>query len=126
MIDETEIEAWANAYIDAQSLSKSPAIDDPLWWPIQKFFDLELDDPESIWLAILIIIEKTSSPKVIGILAAGPLEDLIGNHGSKWIDRIELEARRNPKLRYILGGAWQSSTPTEIWARVEKARVTSW
>ena len=125
MIDAQEIQAWANAYIEAQSLPKSPDIDDPLWWPIQKFFDLEFDDSESIWVAILLIIEKTSSQKVVGVLAAGPLEDLIEDHGPQWIDRIELEARRNPKFRYLLGGVWQSSTP-EIWARVEKARVSSW
>lgn len=125
MINAKETEAWVNAYIEAQSLPKSPDIDEPLWWPIQKFFDLGIDEPESIWEAILLIIKKTSSQKVIGILAAGPLEDFIEEHGSQWIERIEIEARRNPHFRHLLGGVWQSNTP-EIWARVEKARVSSW
>ena len=125
MISSLELEEWVNAYIDAQSLPESPGIDDALWWPLQKFFDLEIGDPESIWAAILLVIEETSAQKVIGGLAAGPLEDLIENHGVMWIDRIELEARQNPKFRHLLGGVWQSSTPA-IWSRIEKARVTSW
>ena len=124
MIERGELEAWVHAYIEAE-LAGNIGIDHPLWWSKQKFFDLEIDDPESIWAAILLIIEKTSEHRVIAGVAAGPLEDLIENHGAAWIDRIELEARRNPKFRHLLGGVWESSTP-EIWSRVENARVQSW
>ncbi|HKY03159.1 MAG TPA: hypothetical protein VJM53_11480 [Burkholderiales bacterium] len=110
-----------NAYIDAQSLPESPELNDPLWWPIQKFFDLERKDPESIWAAMLLITEKTSDEKVIAVLAAGPLEGFIEYHGIEWIERIEREAKINTKFRNLLCGVWQSSTP-EVWERVEKAR----
>jgi hypothetical protein len=124
MIERDELEDWVNAYVEAE-LAGNIGIDHQLWWSKQKFFDLEIDDPESIWAAILLTIEKTSDHRVIGGVAAGPLEDLIENHGAAWIDRIELEARRNPKFRHLLGGVWKSSTP-EIWSRVENARVKSW
>jgi hypothetical protein len=125
MIDRSDLDAWADAYIQAAQSPEKIDVDHPLWWAIEKFFDIEADQPEIVWAAILSIIDKTSNDRVIGNLAAGPLEELIGNHGPAWIDRIENEARRNPKFRHLLGGVWQSSTP-EIWARVEKARVKAW
>jgi hypothetical protein len=58
---------------------------------------------------------------VLGVLAAGALEDLIQFHGPNFIGHIEAESRRNPAFRRLLGGVWRSSTP-EVWARVQRAR----
>lgn len=79
-----------------------------------------MDDPEAVWGAILAIAEKTSNETVLGALAAGPLEDLIENHGATWIDRLEAEAKSNPRFKDLL--VWRSGTP-EVWSRIEKARV---
>jgi len=62
---------------------------------------------------------------VIGNLAAGTLEDLIHGHGPEFIERIELEVRRNPSFGHLLRGVLESSTP-EISFRVRKARGKSW
>ena len=130
-----DIEEWARAYVEAQkAYVKAPKErkrltgDDPFWWAVERFMELIHRDgevePEDCWKAILRILELDPEPEVIAILAAGPLEDLINHHGPQFIDRIEAEARRNSKFRYLLGGVWESSTP-EIWARVEACRGRS-
>lgn len=62
---------------------------------------------------------------MIGILAAGPLEDLIHAWGPAFIDRIEVQAHRDLAFRHLLGGVWRSSSE-EIWKRIEVARVRAW
>jgi hypothetical protein len=80
---------------------------------------------EELWQGILEVLSRNPSETVLGMLAAGPLEDLIHYHGPAYVEAIELEARRNPSFRHLLGGVWESSTP-EVWHRIESARGDSW
>jgi hypothetical protein len=66
------------------------------------------------------------SDRAFAVLAAGPLEDLLAYHGSEFIDRVETEARRNPRFRDLLGGVWRNTITDDIWARVEKIRGPGW
>lgn len=118
-----EIEDWAAAYIGFQRDANRATEGHPQWWAVERF--MEDGHWEDNWVAILAILTREGSDALFGILAAGPLEDLIHGAGPQFIDRIENEARRNPAFRGLLGGVWQSSTP-EVWARVERARGEVW
>ncbi|WP_310446095.1 DUF6869 domain-containing protein [Thiobacillus sp.] len=59
-------------------------------------------------------------------LAAGPLEDLLSDHGRDLIEQVETEARRNPNFNLLLGGVWQGGMSEEIWARIQAARLKVW
>jgi hypothetical protein len=126
MMTRDEIADWATAYIEAQMIPKIPA-DHPLWWAIERFMLPVGTDvtPEDCWMAILEVLSREPPQQVIGILAAGALEDLIQYHGPEFIERIETESRRNAAFRHLLGGVWKSSTP-EVWSRVEEARGDPW
>jgi len=125
-LSRQEIEDWAAAYIEAESLPSEKKLDSPFWWAIDRFQSLfEASNAEDAWVVILEVLDRKPSQEIIGMLAAGPLEDLIEDWGPMFIDRIELESRRNPDFRHLLGGVWQSSTP-EVWERIEKARGTPW
>jgi hypothetical protein len=125
-MDTSEIAAWADAYIALQSNAKGSLDDHSLFWAADRFMAPGKSAPaEACWQAILEVLSRRPSDEVIGVLAAGPLEDLIDHAGPEFIGRIELEARRNPAFRHLLGGVWQSSSP-EIWARVEAARGSTW
>jgi len=117
MIDADDLRTWVGAYIEAQQDPNLLKVGNPHWWAVNRFWEA---DPEDCWLAILATLSREPPPTVSGALAAGPLEDLIDDHGPQFIERIETEARRNPAFRDLLLGVWKSSTP-EIWARVEKA-----
>jgi hypothetical protein len=53
---------------------------------------------------------------LLSMLAAGPLEDLIG---METIDRIEREAAANQRFRDLLGGVWYYRAPAELKARLD-------
>jgi hypothetical protein len=122
-----EIEAWATAYIQAQQDPTLLHEGNPLWWAVEKFMMPATDSvtPEDCWAGILEVLARDPPESVKGILAAGALEDLIDQHGPKFIERIEAESKRNPAFRHLLGGVWESSTP-EVWARVEKVQSPHW
>ncbi|MDR2637430.1 MAG: hypothetical protein LBB55_03750 [Zoogloeaceae bacterium] len=125
------IKDWATAYIAFQqdsdkNLDHPLYLDHPLFWAAERFMIPEDPDiAEDCWAAILEILSRNPPESVIGILAAGPLEDLIDCAGPQFIDRIELQARRDPAFQHLLGGVWESSTP-EIWARIEAVRGDAW
>ena len=119
-----DLQEWAAAYIEAQGSQERNHENHPLWWPIGRFFELEHEHPEDCWAAILAVLSRNPSDRVLSVLAAGPLEDLIHMHGKRFIDRIETEARRDPAFRALLRGVWKSGIP-EIWARIERAQAWS-
>ena len=81
-------------------------------------FDACTEEPELAWLAILKILDRKLSERENALLAAGPLETLLGYHGEKFIDRVEREASTNPLFRDVLCGVWQKDMPDDIWDRV--------
>jgi hypothetical protein len=68
-------------------------------------------DPESCWPLILGVLAATDDDYTLANLSAGPLEDLINRHGEQFIERIETEARANPRFRELLCGVWDSVAP---------------
>ncbi|OWQ91865.1 hypothetical protein CDN99_05695 [Roseateles aquatilis] len=121
----TEIDrtAWISAYIKAQSSPQPVIADHPCWWAIERFMDLDqLDSAEDAWSAILGVLERRPAARVLQLLAAGPLEDLIHYWGPHFIERIEETARENAQFRALLNGVWQSST-SDIWSRVRRAAL---
>ncbi|RNF86408.1 DUF6869 domain-containing protein [Montanilutibacter psychrotolerans] len=120
-----EAEAWACAYIAYHEESGSPE-QHPLWWAVERFMlPTSGADAEDCWTAIRAVLSRNPADSILGMLAAGPLEDLVQHAGPQFIDRIELEARRNPAFRHLLGGVWESSTP-DVWARISAARGGTW
>ena len=118
-----EIDAWARAYIEAQVRGSSRDDTDPLWPYVLRLMPNSSDwvGPDNAWSIILAVLALQPGAEVTGVLAAGPLEDLIHYHGIEYIERIEAEARQNPAFRHLLGGVWQSG-PKDVWERIEVAR----
>jgi hypothetical protein len=114
MTDE-EIERWATTWIEAQKVPKIPT-DHPSWWAVEQFMGTGDYEPtaEECWATILAILSRKPDQAAIGMLAAGSLVDVVSNHGAQLIDRIELEARRDPAFRHILGGIWRHGASQEI------------
>jgi hypothetical protein len=126
MLTASEIESWAEAYIRGQSLRDTGAVaaNPELWSAIDRFILPSTDvDPEDCWSALLAVLRKTKDEWVLGMLAAGPLEDLLEDSGTKFIDRIENEARTNPTFCWMLHHIYESGPP-EVWARIEAIRKT--
>ena len=51
-------------------------------------------------------------------MAAGPLEDLLSDWGERIIDRLEADARADPKLMAACADVWKLYMPDEVWSRL--------
>jgi hypothetical protein len=76
--------------------------------------------PERAWPILLRAIELAPTDTAVDVIAAGPLEDLLCLHGEAFIERIEKQAKADPRFRFALGGVWQNSIPEPIWRRVTR------
>ena len=105
-----EINRWAARRLD-DLIAKKPASG---------------NDPQEAWEIILSLNERLLSDKATSLLAAGPLEDLLSRHGEAFIDRVEVQARRDPDFNRLLGGVWQNAMSEDVWQRVQAARNEVW
>jgi len=94
--------------------------------------EIARENPAGAWEAIKVIVDyypepeyhscnKTEAQSVVGLMAAGPLEDVLSAHGTRFIGFVETEARRDRRMARALGGVWRSGMPEEIWMRVQQA-----
>ena len=80
--------------------------------------------PEQQWEIILELIEKApDNDHVLGDIAAGPLEGLLGRHGEKVISWIERQVKDDPKFARTLTGVWQYMMSDEVWGRVQELQA---
>lgn len=95
-------------------------------------YDLAREQPTLAWEAIKAVVSlysedelfaeiETEAKRTVGNTAAGPLEDLLAEHGVSFIETVETEAKRDRKMRWALGCVWQNAMPDDIWSRVQNA-----
>ncbi len=116
-----ELNEWVDAYIEVHESDNSSNEHHACYWAIEKFADLEMSHPDSIWAAMLQIISLSTSQNVIRNLAHGPLEELVELHGVEYIDLIEKTAQTNLNFRLLLRELIET-TDKNIWSRILRAR----
>lgn len=83
---------------------------------------LTFSEPPAVQWAFLLELIGAAGPDanddVLGRIAAGPLEGLLGRFGEEVIDRVEEQARVDEKFRRILTGVWKHGMSDEVWLRV--------
>jgi hypothetical protein len=84
--------------------SRKPS--DPLFAVCEQVDDLVERDPEAGWSLILELIAAAGDDRVLAAIAAGPLEDILRRSLEQFIERTEVEARRDPRFRRCLTGVW--------------------
>ena len=65
-----------------------------------------LGDPEKLWQFILAAEPICTSESAFGMLGTGPLEDLIQEYGVAFLDRIEYQAKQNPRFAKLFAHVW--------------------
>jgi hypothetical protein len=115
------VKELVSAYRDSPVLREH----DPRYKSIMELDRLAYEEPATAWNLILSILEVDRSTRVLEMLAAGPLEDLIEYHGSEFVDRIEQRALADSEFRRLLGGVWKSGTPA-VWRRIAAVRGEGW
>lgn len=98
---------------------KSQAHDDN-FWAFTELSDLCETSPDRCWTVIQEIRRVDGSDKILANLAAGPLEDLLVQHGHRFIDAAETLAREDAQFRKLLGALWQNDVADDVWARIKR------
>jgi hypothetical protein len=111
------------AYLAAGDEDNPPPADHPDAWTFALFDVLTGEYPDRGLEASRAALAACESPEEVAGVAAGPLEDLIAQHGPALIDEIEALAARAPRFAYALTGVWpQGKEGSLLWARIEAAR----
>jgi hypothetical protein len=105
---------WSEAYFRYLRTSKDE--DEWAWLAIDP-----ASDPEDAWAKILTLLEGASDAEEIAAVSAGPLEDLLTEHGSAFLRRVEAEMETRPKLRLALAHIATSGLDDEIIHRLRGA-----
>ena len=75
-------------------------------------------DEERAWRVILTILKTDNCDAIISNLAAGPVEDLLVQHGDVLIDKVEVKAEKDPDFKKVVMEVWQNEMSDDIWNRV--------
>lgn len=123
---EEQLDEWVDVYIAAhheRPMTEQQREDATLASePAYSAFGVGNPQAEAIWRFILKVVAKQPSDWTLGMLAAGPIEDLIGECGDDFIHRIEAEAQCDPVFRRTLHGVWRTTSTQLVWDRVVMAR----
>jgi hypothetical protein len=83
--------------------------------------DLVTEDPARGLELVREVLRIETHERLLGLLAAGLLEDLIRTEKEEVIGWVEAEAKRNERFRWLLGGVWYSRVAPEIARRIDAA-----
>ena len=118
-------EAWIQLHHIPKESRQSSQYDE-LFWAWEKLTEMCESAPDKAWATIKEIIGRDPSDQILANIGAGPFEDLMGNHGAHFIDRVEKCARTNPAFKRMLGIVWKNSIPDDVWIRIQAIAPPSW
>lgn len=118
-LDDAGRSDLVRAYLEYSATSRPD-----LFWVTERFRDLIAHAPEDAYEVVRELVREAPSPYVLSIVAAGPLEDLLSDWGERLIDRLETDARDDPKLMAACAGVWKLYMPDDVWDRLRRL-VTS-
>jgi hypothetical protein len=115
---KAEIDELAEGWIRYQ-LSGDDSTEHADWKYVSAAFDIRMGDPNVLWQLILSIHSRTQSEDVRCVLSAGPLEDLLVNHGTAFIEIVERQADHDPTFASLLKGVYTYRMDDDLRRRVE-------
>ena len=89
------------------------------FWAFTTLSEWRETSPDRCWDALQEIRKMDGSDKILASIAAGPLEDLLVEHGHRFIDAVEKLARDDEQFRKLLGAVWQNDIAEDVWARIK-------
>ncbi len=71
-------------------------------------------------LDALVVLAGAASTEQLGALGAGPLEDVLYEHGEALLDELDDVIRRTPRLRAALSAVWWGEIPDVVVNRLSR------
>ena len=115
--DSSEDKHLVETWIKLHQVTPDSDEYDLLFWSFEKFDDVLHSDPDRAWNLVLQLVDASPSDRVLELVAAGPMEDLMDRHGKAVIDRVEGMAKKSPRFKQMLAGVWLDEDPAGVAAR---------
>jgi hypothetical protein len=78
--------------------------------------------PPDEWWDLVLEMVRLAPDDCLPHVAAGPLETLLSRYGDEVIDRVEAEARTDPRFARTLRGVYRLTMSEQVWGRVLSVR----
>jgi hypothetical protein len=88
--------------------------------PLELFFSTA-DDPDLGMALVALSASMYDDPHFLFLVAAGPLEDILGKPSREVIDRVVAEARKNARFRWMLTGIYLHAVSDEARPKIAAA-----
>ena len=126
MIDDIDrlIAAWMNHWQVYEATEQFPEAPDGI--DLSDIDEAPADFRFQFVLEVLSRISHDPDNHLMQVLAAGPLENLLSDHGPTVIDRIESLAKADASFNLLLGGVWKQGMADDVWDRVQACRNEVW
>lgn len=82
------------------------------------------DDPEKAFAYVIIGVSRSDDPKFLGLLGAGPLEDILDDPSDDLLERVVAEARKSARFRWLLSHPFKVAVAARVWDAIEEFRIT--
>lgn len=76
------------------------------FWAHGEVLRLSGEDPDICWDVLLELVRLADSKRTLCYIAAGPLERLLKEYGTRFIHASREQALNNPKFLYALCNVW--------------------
>lgn len=120
-MDNHEREKLVSAWIILQLAGEGTALYEENFWAHEKMSQLAFSESVLCWEIIVRIFNRNPNNWVLSNLAAGPLEDLLTDHGEDVIDSVEKMAISDERFRWMLRGVWRNAISESVWRRIQRA-----
>lgn len=89
---------------------------DALDWP--------MTDPAKALAYAVLAAGHSQNPGFIGVIACGPLEDILREPSKDMIQRVVAEARKSARFRWMLSHPFKIAVSEAAWDAIEPFRIT--
>lgn len=114
-----------NTWLIAQDVDVQSDEYDAVSWAVDELFVLAHDDPNRLVSIIEEILKTSSSEKILGVLGAGVLEDLLVHNGDNVIDKIAALSKSNGSFNKALQFTYidRNDVSNEVYEIIQKLKA---
>jgi hypothetical protein len=89
-----------------------------------EILDSHREDPEKALAYVVLGANRSDNADFVNLLGCGTLEDILRNPTDELLGRIVAEARRSPRLRWMLNSPFKVAVSKAAWAAIQPFRQT--
>ena len=117
-MDKSALQELSRNWLTFALLPEAEQEKSPLARAFNDLLEMVQAKPEEAWEVILEIYKLCKTDLQLAVLAAGPLEILLGTHGEQFIERCDSLARQDESFLYLLTGVWgKHRMSNDLWSR---------